>query len=115
MLRQVVLDQIVPVPVGHLVRIHELELRRGGGWLPAPHDALVVDLDTGIEYVPARLFSTAGASNSFYDATLFKDRLDAEHARIATTWTGRVVACRIATDASRDHGYATRLLIEPAR
>lgn len=44
-----VLDQVVPVPLGHRVRVQQL---RGGG--AAENDAIVVDLDSGIEYVPAR-------------------------------------------------------------
>lgn len=115
MRRQVLLDQLVPIPVGHHVRIRELEVRHGRSWVPASYDALVNDLDTGVEYVPARLFSSAGPSSSSFSASLLAEKLDAAHARVVATWTGRVVACRVATNASQDHGYATRLLIQPDR
>ncbi len=104
-----VVDLLAPIPVGHRVRVDQVEHREAGTWV-ATRDFLVRDEETGVEYVPSRC-NSKWPDNDWYDKDLYIEELGRDWRRGASV-VGRVVQCRVAC-AGRHAGYVTRLLVEP--
>lgn len=105
MRHSIVLDQLAPIPVGHVA-----ELIAVGRTL-----ALVRDQQTGIEYVPSSLATNQLGSPTF-DAKNYVEELPA--ARLGGPRViGRVEECRIVTHTGRGNelSFVTRLILEDGR
>lgn len=106
--------QIVPIPVGHRVELRFF-LQDAGGWkqrlVPCPTEPLVIDLDTGVEYGNWWHYSDAAGVKG--NCTPPNEYPLAQRASLETfeTVTGRVLSCRVLTEAMNTMYHAQTTLV----
>lgn len=117
MQRTFLLNQVAPVPVDHRVQIVVYEkattslLLRSVEWQRVEDWAVIRDVETGIEYAPAGLFTKELGNAYFRTRDYVEDPLP-DHFRPCETLLGRVRACRVVIGGTLDFGCVTRLAVD---
>jgi hypothetical protein len=104
-----------PIPVGHRVEVRWYATMRGGVFgvrtEEQPHQPLVKDLDTGIEYMGEWLFKHGGSKRA--KRALEIDEHIKKELQVVRTLVGTVSRCRVVTVAWSEYDIQTHLDIEP--
>lgn len=112
MLRTVALNYPAPLPVGHTVEVTEFadtrpeRKRKGFSQSEAFAHPVVVDLDTGIQYMNHVHASRHGNGGNSFTANRYplEPRPDLE---VAARWKGRVTACTIVMVEGLENPHTT--------
>ncbi len=116
MTRQLILDYVAPIPVGHRVEVEVLQVVEVGIFSERvearPHHPWLRDVETGIEYTAywhhAEVSGIRFKPGNVYPEGRIPD------VRVAERLRGRVVACRLVTERISDSWQVqTYLTISP--
>jgi hypothetical protein len=105
-----------PVPVGHRIEVRWFQASSGGGVFgnkteEQPHQPLIKDLDTGIEYMGDWMLKHSGSKRP-KRALEVEEHLKHE-LEVVRTLVGTVRRCRVITVAWSEYDVQTHLDVEP--
>ena len=115
-MEHVVVMYQAPIPIGHQVEIVWYEIietgmlggKKARSW---PHEPLITDINTGVEYASERWLTSAGVKHAGRPVEI-SDEL-ADGARVLQRLKGVVRKCRVITVRGHDYDVQTALSIEP--